>query len=153
MATYIEKQGLIGGICLKWFTYKFEKIHLPLCSTQMQTYSREYLQSLPDKKNQAEIERLINIFKANLEEAAANGYTSYFFDMTSMRYIPPADPRFKAAVQTKSSLNYQTSIRNDVIVNGFQIRFTGCSVSYSEDWMSTSANTKVLKKGITIDWS
>jgi hypothetical protein len=119
----------------------------------MQVYSREYLNSLSDKKFQAEIERLINIFKANLEEAATIGYTSYFFDMTSMRYVPPVDPIQKTAMQTKLSLNYQTRLTNEDIVKGFQTRFTGCSVKYGEEWVDTNANTKTLKKGITIDWS
>ena len=119
----------------------------------MQVYSRDYLNSLPDKKNQAEIERLINIFKANLEEAAANGYTSYFFEMTSIRYVPAVDTMQLNVIQKKASYNYQTSLTNDDIVKGFKTRFTGCSVKYGEEWVDTNVNTKTLKKGITIDWS
>ena len=125
---------------------------MPLCLTQMQTYSREFLQSLPDKKKQQEIEVMINTFKQFLHQAAENGQTSYFFDMTNMRKVTP-DPTLKHVVQTKAALNSQTTMTNEEIVMRFQTAFPDCSVRYGEEWMESNASTKVLKRGITIDWS
>jgi len=125
---------------------------LPLCLTQMQTYSREFLQSLPDKKKQQEIDMMINTFKQFLQQAAENGQTSYFFDMTNMRKVTP-DPTLKHIVQTKAALNSQTTMANEEIVTRFQAVFTDCSVRYGEEWVESNASTKVLKRGITIDWA
>lgn len=125
---------------------------MPLCLTQMQTYSREFLQSLPDKKKQQEIDMMINTFKQFLQQAAENGQTSYFFDMTNMRKVTP-DPTLKHVVQTKAAINSQTTMANEEIVTRFQAVFTDCSVRYGEEWVESNASTKVLKRGITIDWA
>jgi hypothetical protein len=117
----------------------------------MQTYSREFLQSLPDKKKQQEIDVMINTFKQFLQQAAENGQTSYFFDMTNMRKVTP-DPTLKH-MRANVAIHSQTSMTNEEIVMRFQTAFPDCSVRYGEEWMESNASTKVLKRGITIDWS
>ena len=120
----------------------------------MQTYSREFLQGLPDKKKQEEIDAMIRGFWQFLHQAAENGHTSYFFDMTNMRRVTP-DPTQKYVIQaqTRSAMYSQTTMTNEEIVTRFQLKFPDCSVRYGEEWIESNASTKVLKRGITIDWS
>ena len=95
---------------------------------------------------------MINTFKRFLQEAAENSQISYFFDMTNMRKVTP-DPASKRLAQTQATLNSQTTMTNEEIVTRFQAVFTDCSVRYGEEWIDTNASTRVLKRGITIDWS
>jgi hypothetical protein len=44
-------------------------------------------------------------------------------------------------------------ITTDDLVAAFQLRFPDCLVSYKEAWVDSNANTKILTKGIMIDWS
>uniref|UniRef100_A0A6C0AP28 Uncharacterized protein n=1 Tax=viral metagenome TaxID=1070528 RepID=A0A6C0AP28_9ZZZZ len=118
----------------------------------MQTYSREFLQSLPDKKKQQEVDAMIKGFWQSMHVTAENGQTSYFFDMTTMRKVAP-EPASNRVLQTKSTLNSQTTMTNEEIVTRFQTAFPGCSVQYGEEWVESNASTRVLKRGITIDWS
>jgi hypothetical protein len=120
----------------------------------MQVYSRAFLQSLPEKKKQAEVDDMIKGFWPNMYPTAENGLTSYFFDMTNMRYIAPDPfPALRKAAPTKSAMNLQTTMTNDEILTRFRLVFPECSVTYGEEWIETNASTKVLKRGITIDWS
>lgn len=122
----------------------------------MQTYSREFLQGLPDKRKQAEVDAMIKGFWQTMYLTAENGQTSYFFDMTTMRKITP-EPTLKHVVQARaainSQINSQTTMTNEEIVMRFQAVFTDCSVRYGEEWVESNASTKILKRGITIDWS
>ena len=118
----------------------------------MQTYSREFLQSLPDKRKQAEVDAMIKGFWQTMYLTAENGQTSYFFDMTTMRKITP-EPTLKHVVQGRAAINSQTTMTNEEIVMRFQAVFTDCSVRYAEEWIESNASTRVLKRGIIIDWS
>jgi hypothetical protein len=118
----------------------------------MQVYSREFLQSLPEKKKQAEVDGMIKGFWQSMYLTAENGQTSYFFDMTNMRKVTP-DPTQRQALQTKAAMNSQTTMTNDEILTRFQLAFPDCSVRYGEEWIESNASTRVLKRGITIDWS
>jgi hypothetical protein len=117
----------------------------------MQTYSREFLQSLPDKKKQQEVDAMIRGFWQSMYVTAENGQTSYFFDMSTMRKITP-EPASSRVVQARPS-NSQTTMTNEEIVTRFQAVFTDCNVRYGEEWVDSNASTRVLKRGITIDWS
>jgi len=118
----------------------------------MQTYSREFLQSLPEKMKQAEVDGMIKGFWQSMYLTAENGQTSYFFDMTNMRKVTP-DPTRRIPVQTMALMNSQTTMTNDEILTRFQLAFPDCSVRYGEEWIESNASTRVLKRGITIDWS
>ena len=119
---------------------------------QPQVLSREYLQSLPDKRKQQEVEAIIQTFWQSLYQAAENGHTSYFFDMTNMRKVTP-DLTYKQVLGKAGNQATQTTLTNDEIVKRFQQKFTGCSVKYAEEWIDSNSSRKTLKRGITIDWS
>lgn len=121
----------------------------------MQTYSRKFLQEFPEKKKQSEIDAMILSFIRHLYKAAEDGETSYFFDMTNMINIVPDTSQTvgKRKLQTAITHINQTTMTNVEIVNRFGNAFPDCKVVYNEDWVESNAMTKVLKRGITIDWS
>lgn len=119
----------------------------------MQTYSREFLQGLPEQKKQQEIDNIVQNFWQSLYQSAESGQSTYFFDMTNMRRVMPSDPTQNRQIQTKAAMNSQTTMTNEEIVTRFQQKFPDCSVKYGEEWVESNASTKVLKRGITIDWS
>ena len=118
----------------------------------MDTYSREFLQSLPEKKKQLEIKAMISSFSQILLQAAENGQTSYFFDMSNIRRISPSDIGKRHAGGQYNPIP-ATTMTNEEITARFQLAFPDCSVKYDEQWVETNASTKVFKRGITIDWS
>ena len=106
----------------------------------LQTYSREYLQSIPEKRKQEQIDDIVQSFINELRTAAAVGGTSY-------RYVRPSRDSCAMSYPPPPVLN------NDDLIAGFQERFPGCKVFYEEVWVATGPNTQNLKKGIVIDWS
>jgi len=119
----------------------------------MDTYSREYLQSLPEKKKREEVDAIIRGFITTLRRGAELGETSYFFDMSNMRKVAHSDPRQKRQTITYDQQSQSTTMTNEEIAERFQAAFPGCSVKYDEQWVETNASTKVFKRGITIEWS
>ena len=88
-------------------------------------YSREFLQSLPDKKKQEEIDVMIKSFKQSLYQTAEGGQTSYFFDMTNMTNTKniTSDAKQMRHMQTFAVMNSpgfspipQTTMTNEEIV-------------------------------------
>ena len=122
----------------------------------MDTYSREFLQSLPEKKKYQEIKVMISTFSQLLLQNAENGQTSYFFDMSNIRRISPSDINTKQGGKQGGGIYNPipaTTMANEEIAQRFQAAFPDCSVKYDEQWVETNASTKVFKRGITIDWS
>lgn len=124
-----------------------------MCSTQMQTYSREFLQSIPEKKKQQEFDAMVQNFWNALYQVAESGQTLYFFDMTNIRKVSSPDLTQRNVIQTARSINTQTTMTNEEIVTRFQQKFPECLIKYSEEWVESNASTKILKRGITVDWS
>ena len=118
----------------------------------MQTYSRGFLLGLPEERKQREFEMIVRSFIIPLKQAAEDDKKSYFFDMTNMRKITP-DIINKRCVETFAGISSQTTMTNEEIINRIGKAFPDCSVVYTEDWVETNASTKILKRGITIDWS
>ena len=110
-----------------------------------QFYSREFLQGISDKRKQERIDSIIQSFILDLQNQAACGKTFYMYntqllDNRSRRHIPGGilpDPEIPV---------------DDLLVR-FRQKFPDCDVNYEETWVDQSNNTKVLKKGIMIDWS
>jgi hypothetical protein len=109
--------------------------------------SRSYLLGLPDRRKRQEINAIFDTFLYSLERAASNGETSYFFNMTNMKQIAPMTSPYP--FDSKKS----HTIPIDEIVFEFKIKFPDCYVKYIEKWVESTANTRVLKRGILIDWS
>ena len=110
----------------------------------MQTYSREYLQQLSAQRKRERIDVIISTFIRDLENQAALGKTFYMYNtqllLNRSRHAIggiPSDPEISV---------------DDLLVR-FRERFQDCDVNYEETWVDQSNNTKVLRKGIIIDWS
>jgi len=105
----------------------------------IQTFSRSFLQNIPEQRKQQVIDGHIQEFINELQEAAAAGKTKYIYN-----------PNTRRLFQTKPPLPVVT---NDELVSAFQKKFPGCDVLYEETWVDLDSNNRFLKKGIVIDWS
>jgi hypothetical protein len=106
----------------------------------LQTYSREYLQNIPQQRKEAAVDRIVQEFKGNLFNAAALGKTSYMYTRSNTHRAAQCNPP-------------EPILTDAELVAGFFARFPGCNIYYEESWVDTTSNTKTLKKGIVIDWS
>jgi hypothetical protein len=97
-----------------------------------QTYSRDYLQAIPQQRKDQILDTIIQGFIQDIHTAAAVGGTSY-------RYIRP-------------HLSVP-EITDAEIVAGFFARFPGCKIYYEDIWVDVGNDTRKRKKGIVIDWS
>ena len=103
------------------------------------TYSRDYLQGFRDQCKQELTDRIIAGFVNKLLNTAANEKTSYLYEISATpdlcgfySYISP------------------TTLTTEDYLAAFQRKFPNCSISYQETWEPT---TRIMKKGILIDWS
>ena len=96
-----------------------------------QTFSRSFLQQMPELHKQKLIDTIIQGFIQYLQNAAAAGRTSYTFEIDG---ISP-------------------TITNDDLVAAFRVKFPDCKISYQDKMEKASLFQKVLKKTIVIDWS
>ncbi len=107
-------------------------------------YTRDYLQSAPEREKQFFIDNIVATFRNELYNAAKMGKTSYMYVRPQKRDGPhisfPLPPQ--PSVVTDSEL-----------IAGLFTRFPGCKIYYEEKWVDTNNDTRVLKKGIVIDWS
>jgi hypothetical protein len=102
-----------------------------------QVYSRDYLQNIPQQRKQQRIDGIVSNFSKSLIDAAAEGKTSYMYvlytnDTLVMSWPPLTDAE---------------------LIAGFFTRFPGCKIYPEEEWVESGPTTRVLKKGIVIDWS
>ena len=106
--------------------------------------NRYHLHSLPQRWGQydgadyVEADEMICTFIINLERAAANGLTTYFFDMSQHTQVSPG---------VNAEFSYTSSL--DELIHDFQERFSDSKVAYKEDWLIDG----ITKKGIMIDWT
>ena len=105
-----------------------------------QVFSRSFLQGIPEQRKQQFIDRIIQAFIGHLQSAAAEGKTSYMYDINTQRQL----------IQHWPSLPLFTT---DELVSAFQKKFPDCDISYQETWIEVNSDNRVLKKGILIDWS
>jgi hypothetical protein len=109
------------------------------------TYSRSYLQDLPEKRKQGLMNGLINQVHQPLVNNAAAGKTSYMVEESvwkthnSMVNHPSNPPIPKFAL--------------DEFIAAIEKKYPDCKVSYQETWVDVGINNRTLKKGIVIDWS
>jgi hypothetical protein len=90
-----------------------------------QTYSRDFLKSMPEQRKKQQIDTIVQGFIHDIQTAAALGITSY-------RYV-----------------REDSALTDAEIVAGFFERFPGCKVYYENIITETSK----LKRSIVIDWS
>jgi hypothetical protein len=108
------------------------------------TYSREYLRGIPEQvkrqQKQNAMFMLCSAITRPVTKAASAGKTSHLVEENSY-------------IQYNNPANYGVAITNDEILSALSEKFPDCVVSFQETWVDTSHNTRVLKKGILIDWS
>ena len=107
-----------------------------------QTFDRAYLQNLAGLLRRQQIEQWINNqLHHSIAAAAADGKTSYLVNgMPQIRNM---------GKQGSPPLPFTS----EELIELLQKKYPGCDVSYKEEWVDTNASTRVLQKGIVIDWS
>lgn len=107
------------------------------------TISRADLQAIPAKRRLEAIQTYIEnyqIYQA-VCNAAATGKTSYLYAIlanSSPAVIRPGG-------------GYE--VTPDDIVEGLRVKFPGCDVVHSEEWVDVRPGVREHRKGILIDWS
>ncbi len=103
-------------------------------------YTRDYLQGAPEREKQRMISSIVSTFSNELYNAAKQGKTSYMYERPNktkgVNCWPP-----------------EPEITDAELIAGLFARFPGCNIFYEEKWVDTDNSTRVLKKGIVIDWS
>lgn len=117
-----------------------------------QTFSRTFLQGIPEQRKQDYIERFIAQFIGNLQEKAAAGETSYLVDISILNPGQQIAQAKQAALYGLLQKTPPILTNNDLVIT-FQRKFPDCDVSYQEIWIDMSPTNRVLKKGIVIDWT
>lgn len=107
-----------------------------------QTFNRAYLQKLAGLRRRQQIEQWINnSLHHAVEAAAADGKTSYLVNQ-----MPQIHNMYKAG-------STPLPFTSEEFVAVLQKKYPGCDITYKEEWVDTNASTRVLQKGIVIDWS
>lgn len=108
-----------------------------------QTLTREKLQSLAEEHRLQQLAHFIDTQVANgVTSAATQGATTFLYE------------REKPIRRHPSELVFT----DEELMGGLRIKFPGTSVTWVEEWVDVMHNprippTRVLKKGIKIDWS
>jgi hypothetical protein len=125
------------------------------------TYSRAYLRGIPEQlgqKRKQEMKRqLVGSLLGHVTAAASSEKTSYMVDeVVYAPYKPSIQKDPHRMGQPAKSWQYpcqDVTLTDDEILGALSEKFPDCVVSFQETWVDTSHNTRVLKKGILIDWS
>jgi predicted adenine nucleotide alpha hydrolase (AANH) superfamily ATPase len=118
-------------------------------------YSREYLRGIPGKLKQKRKQDLIRVMVGSVGNpvtvAATKEKTSYMIDeqVYAKYQVPPHPQEF----QHLETYLRDVVLTKEEILYALQEKFPGCVVSFQETWVDAEDNTRVLKKGILIDWS
>jgi hypothetical protein len=124
------------------------------------TYSREYLQAMPEKRKRDMIESYItnNITNAIITAAGENK-TSYLFQITNESLINTSAVKVRNAEANNYLGQYFRGMNVTIedFILAFQKKFPDCKVAFVEKWIETpislTEKKNVLKSGIEIDWS
>jgi hypothetical protein len=108
-------------------------------------FNRSYLQSLPQTKKHGLVDGIINGFSQELLAYAREGKTSYMYETQRLDLYNNRAQNALGPPLIKLNL--------DDLVDRIPQRFPDCIISYRETWIDQNNNTKILKKGIVIDWS
>lgn len=116
-----------------------QQLTLPMMFQQ--TFTREKLQNLAEEHRLRQLAHFIDSQVANgVVCAATQGRTSFLYE---------GSPHYPQ----------QQTPTNDELMTGLRLKFPGTTVSLSEEWVDVAPRhphlplTRVLKKGIKIDWS
>jgi hypothetical protein len=105
------------------------------------TFSRDDLQAIPAKRRLEAIRSHIDhTLSMTVQQVAAAGKTSYLYVIPSTSGMPKSYP--PAYVVTP-----------DDLIEGLRVKFPGCDISHSEEWIDVRPGVREHRKGILIDWS
>ena len=117
-------------------------------------YSRTYLQNISNENKKISVNNMISQFIDDLRRIAGLGQKSYFYNMTNMQFVRnPIINQPGNDIIPNNNNNQTYSIHIDELLPLFREKFPDCSISYQEIWSESTPGTRVLKKGILIDWS
>ena len=114
--------------------------------------SRASLQAMPGQVKQKYIDSIIDAVVTGVTNAANTGKISYMYDINniginSINSCGLIQIHEHNIIENKTP--YKPTITIDELVGAIKIKFPDCDISYQE----INPDTKVLKKGIVIDWS
>lgn len=119
---------------------------LPITMEFKQTFTREKLQGLAEEHRLQQLAHFIDSQIANgVLSSASQGKTSFLYEQ-----------REDIAVHRNP---HQYAPTNQELIDGLQVKFPGAAVTVVEEWVDEphrrpgAPPTRVLKKGIKIDWS
>ena len=110
---------------------------------EQQTFSREYLQGLPEQIKRNTINAVIRTISNDVQRSAIGGETSYIVEKIRITNL------LKPSLSSNPSLNISI---NDIITE-MQKKFPDCIVLYEETWVNVTRSNRVLTERILIDWS
>ncbi len=105
-----------------------------------QFYTREYLQGIPEKRKQEHVRLTLQASIQGIMNAAANGKTTYCIDIHTVQREMPG-------------IVGMGKITMDDYITVLKIIFPDSQIEYREHWVELSATSKILQKGIVVDWS
>jgi hypothetical protein len=112
----------------------------PITMEFKETFTREKLQGLAEERRLLNLTLFINNHIApHVLSAATFGKTSFLYERTTV--------------------GGRDAPTDEELIDGLQVKFPGSRVTLSEEWVDSPARrpsdppTRVLKKGIKIDWS
>jgi hypothetical protein len=108
----------------------------------IETFSRAYLQGVPEQKKQELLYSIIINFHGSLIQTAQTGKTSYMVEQSVLNgynnnNINPPLPKFTY----------------DELIVAIKKKYPDCKVTYESTWVDTGINNRTRKEGIVIDWS
>jgi hypothetical protein len=105
------------------------------------TFSRADLQAIPAKRRLDAIRSYIDHHvDQNVRLAATLGKTNYLFVIPKPSHMGQSHP--PAYVVTP-----------DDIIDGLKVKFPGCDLEFSEEWVDVRPGVREHRAGIRIDWS
>ena len=129
-------------------------------ATSSETFSRSYLQGLPEERKQKHIDNMLQKYIHEIKHSAGIGKTSYTFDQTRISQdrnqrgvVEGEGVRLNRPGRGDENIPSAPVVTNEDLIAAFQKRFPDCDVSYQETWVDVNPHNRVLKKGILIDWS
>jgi len=108
-----------------------------------QTFSREYLQGLPEEIKRNIITHVINSIVSEVKRSAIMGETSHIVEKIRITNL------LKPSLSSNPKINISI---NDIITE-MQKKFPDCIVLYEETWVNVTPSNRVLTERILIDWS
>ena len=122
-----------------------------------QTFSREYLQGLPEEIKRNTINNVINCIVSEVKRSAIRGETSYIVEKIRItNLLKPSLSnlvKFPSSNPSNPSSNLSLNISINDIITEMQKKFPDCIVLYEETWVNVTPTNRVLTERILIDWS